>query len=171
MEYPDQTFNIYGPTVSARGEAESYLNNRIIKGNNIWYYHDGKDAGDQIYCSTPNKQGMGGATTSMSTKDGIFEETGIWHSNSKSLYDATGVDLRNNHKLSYAICLEPQDQGHYQPYSIKQVLVVKNNLITYFDEGRDKAQELANELNKKVFLLTNMTGGGSAGWVKPISTS
>lgn len=166
--YEDQLFNISGPIVSSREEASSRMFTRVPTEKAVWYYTDGENAASNIYCSTRNKEGMGGATVEMHTPDGVFPETGIWHSNADSLFNATGIDIRDKHLTSYIVCLEiERPKNWYEATLCKQVQAVELSVVGEFNPGKEVAQRIANKLDRKVFFMRKSTGGGSSGWINP----
>ncbi len=166
----DREFNICGPMISAQHEASSKIYNRVIsKKGTTWYYLEGPGAASNIYKISKNKNGMGGAKIKFQTKEGVFEETGVWNVSSEYLFRDTGIDLRNTHIYSYAISLQAESTGSYSPYKLKHVLVAEYNKIGNGKEAREKAKELSKKFNQKVFLIEKTAGGGSAGWIKNIN--
>ena len=66
--------------------------------------------GDHIYCGTLDKnkreQGFGGRTMDFIRENGdVVTLYGPWHSNSKALFEQTGVDVRNQHHTMGCVAL------------------------------------------------------------------
>src|ERR1700749_4176133 len=87
------------------------------EGVTYWFWpsvHD--EAGAMVHVGSimaaTRSDGYGGRTLDFPTKDGIIKIQGPWHSNTDSLYERTGVDLRDKHCTWGAISLKRGMEGN-----------------------------------------------------------
>lgn len=95
-----QTFEIKPPINKTIPQHPSIYTYNKIKGRSgdIWYYKDGKFAGDYIYVSNNDKSGFYGHIICFKLVNGKVDEiVGPWHSNSETLFADTGINLTNKH--------------------------------------------------------------------------
>lgn len=117
------------------------------------YYHDPRDKGSQ---------GFSGSTLAFRLEDGsVYEAKGPWHSNSDSLYKATGYDIRDKSAAQVAIGLEYRSGF----MTIGKVIYLDEvPVIGKFDRDKDIALKFANQLNRPVMRLRKSASGSSLGW-------
>lgn len=91
-------------------------------------------------------------------------------SNSQSLYQETGVDVRRQCRLSYIISEGregiPRERDIYK-YKYTNVYAFEEGILESYDYPRKLARETANTIGKKVFVTVKSSGGGLLGWEEP----
>lgn len=132
--------------------------------------------GDFIHYWNPNEkptrptlQGYGGRTLKFVLEDGIiFECSGPWHSNSDSLYENTGIDLRDKHMTFVVISKEEEFDSVEMNTIMLDVLYIDNEPnIGNFNRGEILAKDFANKIGKTVHLYSQSKGGSYCGSICP----
>lgn len=133
---------------------------RKIEGPNRTSYLipvDVENVGDYVHCDPNNKdsQGYAGREMSFKLEDGsAYKCIGPWHTNTRSVKQATGLDLENKHYHMCAIYTEDK-----LLYLTELILGMYPNQGIY--NYAEKAQAFANNLNKTVSVFVNTNGGSS----------
>lgn len=159
----NKEFNFRQPVTSSQGDVSSNLFRRITKGIDVWYVAEVPNSADYIYHVTTNLNGHAGVKLTFKTNEGSFEEVGVWRSNPDALFNATGVDIRDKHLMSYIISLDKlHSVENYGPDMYIDVLYFQENVLTTFTHFKEKAQEYADKLQRTVYIGRRSAGGGSA---------
>lgn len=162
---PEQFVVRRQPMVSASGEAES-RQYTLFKGKSgrIWLVADQPNAADNIYVSDPKRGSEGFAGRVITFKLGggsSISLQGPWHSNSESLLDDTGVDIRDQHLTFVVISREREIGEHYEPI-MKDILHIDSKpTIGSFQRGGHMAQRFAKKLGGPIWCYSESTGGSS----------
>lgn len=164
-------FSIYGPMISGQAELEDRIYKKVEGKRGFWYIAIQENAGDNVYFAAKNSdpnayfQGFGGATLTFKLEDGTEEKVkGPWHSNSGSLFDDTGYDVRDKYLTQGIIAKNrefSEDIRHGDIYT---------NVLHYdetaklgkFNRIEEMAQQFANELNCEIYYAMKSSGGGSS---------
>ncbi len=166
-------FSIYQPMVSASGEAESRVYRLITpeKGPR-WVVAVQGNPADNIYKDGgPGSEGMAGRTLTFPLEDGTSVDfKGPWKCMAGSLFEATGVDVRDLCETHGIIALR-RENG---PDAARMRLTYNEFYdVLHLDEGwqlgtYDRIDELAykfaKELGVKVWFSVISHGGGRASW-------
>lgn len=132
------------------------------KQGNIWLVANQEEAADNIYVHKPKdtkSQGFAGRTLEFKLEDGtIYKAQGPWHSNADSLYEDTGVDVRDTHSTFVVLGME-RTFVDWQS-GIKD--------IVYQDEkptlGRyDRYKEIMKKYPEAKYYFMKSRGGASCG--------
>tara|TARA_R110000850_G_scaffold270524_1_gene403606 strand:- start:885 stop:1400 length:516 start_codon:yes stop_codon:yes gene_type:complete len=162
-------FSLSQGMISSQGEVQERVFEKVQGKRYTWYVAMQEDRADNVYVSTENKQGMGGAVLPFKLQDGSIDQVQApWHSSSCSLLEDTGLDVTNTSRLSYIISeVRESPTEHYGAYTCKGVLEhVEEELMT-FNTPEERGQYFANKLGKMVYVTSRSSGGGCAGWSKP----
>jgi len=134
---------------------------------------------EQIHVHDPkdtHSDGYGGSTLTFALEDGTeYKAKGPWHSNSYSLFAATGVDLRDTNwtygcvakkrvVLSHKNGNAPHDQYEGVLYADKEPV------LGVFDRLQKIAVEWADKLGHPVACYSSSKGGSSSGYELPSGT-
>jgi hypothetical protein len=167
-------FTIYQGMRGGQHEQSIRKYKKIVGKSGIWYIAIQEDEGDNIYFTKGNgvfSQGFAGSNLSFILEDGTEEYVqGPWHSNSGALLADTGYDTSHKHLTRGIIALDSEPVlESYNKTQHKEVLHYDEEPVIG-DHSRIEimAQEFANKLNKSVYAAKVSTGGGSAGWIKPL---
>ena len=165
-------FSIFGrPMTCGQSELTSRQYKKIVGKRGNWYVAIQENAADNVYFASRSKErsdGFGGATLSFLLEDGTIDKVqGPWHSNSDSLFEDTGYDIRNQYFTQGIIAKtevcskmgqeEYTDVLHYDEVGV----------LGKFKRIEDLAQELANKHNCKVYYAVKSSGGGSKYFKEP----
>lgn len=140
----------------------------------VWFYTlEDYDPAGHIYChhyEDEESKGFGGRTIVFNIgKSGQYHAAGPWHSNSDSLFEHTGVDLRNKH-LTF-VCVARHRVFEQNDTILEDILYIdKLPTLGKFDRGKEIAQKLADELKVPVCRYSESTGGSSCGYEYPTGT-
>lgn len=129
-----------------------------------WLVRDGRGAGDHVYVEAGSGSlGFAGATLPFTLMDGSeLKLVGPWHSNSRALFEDTGVDVRDRHLTRVTIGL-----GRNWP-DLTDILYSEPEFAeTEWDAGEEIAQALANHLGRAVQLKVERAGGTSWAMIEP----
>lgn len=158
------------PMVSGQAQAQGRKLRKVRYGNSGYAYYypvDCPNPADYIYCTTSNKEGMGGATLKLTLEDGTIEDVQApWHSNSGALYKATGVDIRDKSLVTYIIAKTRIPQDSYQDYVFEDVLEHKQDILCKFELPKQRLEALLEEHKCDLYLLSKTSGGSSSGLYK-----
>jgi len=139
----------------------------------IWMIPTQKAAGDNIYCGydyDTKSEGFGGQwlTFKVTGEDQTIRLQGPWHSNSNALFQATGINVRNQHLTQVTI-----SRGKINNV-MKDVIVDfldDEPKLGLFDRGTKLAQEFVNFVEYPVCCYIKSSGGSSTCWIYPEGTS
>ena len=156
------------------GEKKKYkIYNDIKEPGRLWVVAIQDNAADDIFVGFPydtKSQGFYGDWLTFETEGGSkIRLQGPWHSNSKAMYENTGIDIRDKSKTFIAIGIGymPKING-----TIKDVIYKDEDfMIGPYNRGDELAQKYANELGCPVFCWTRSMGGSHSGWVYPAGTN
>ena len=146
---------------------------RHIKGKSgNWYIQiNAYDLAGKIFFSSFSNilsEGFGGRELEFKLEDGsIAKEQGPWHSNSTSLFEDTGFNLKNNH-LTWGIIGLDRDGDFYNQNMIDVLYVDKDWIEGSFDRIKILAQKISNKIQKPVIAFSQSSGGSSTTTYKPI---
>jgi len=166
MDWQDDPYSM----TCGSADAEQRIYHKVI-GNSgrIWLYADQPNSADNIYVSgDKNSDGFAGRTLSFLLDDGsLLQLTGPWHTNAESLFNDTGVDLRDK-RYTRLIVGESGQYDHYKGTVVKNVLYEEKTwVLGSFNRPNIKAQQLVNELNKPLYVVIKTQGGAQYSWIKP----
>jgi hypothetical protein len=158
------------PMVCGSAEAESRRYHKYVgKSGKIWLVADQPDAAANVYVEGgPNSDGFGGRTLTFTLVDGTeLKLKGPWHANSDSLFQDTGIDVRDKH-YTFVVIIRGRESGK-QYESIMMDVLYKDDepQLGSFHRGDLLAREWAQGLGAPVFLYSQSSGGSSCGQVKP----
>jgi len=163
------------PTRFGRDEVKKRVYRKVETEAKIWYIPIQDNAADDLHVFIKNKggkigsfEGYGGATLNFLLEDGTTDAVkGPWHSNSLSLFNDTGIDLRNNTITIGAIGKDRTFEGNTT--FLEDVLYEDTDwVLGSFNRIKDMAQEFADKLGIKVWYYSQSTGGSSTCWLDPI---
>lgn len=164
-------FSISGPMICGSYEAERKDYRRVIgRSGRRWYVPMNNSPADGIHVSGgPSSDGYGGRTLAFKCSDGgVYEERGPWHSNADSLFQDTGVDVRDTHMMTYVISLGRESLDHLGSYKMLDVLeMVLTPTAMRYNTPAEHAKAYANALGRTVYVSSKSVGGGCAGWQSP----
>tara|TARA_R110000851_G_scaffold203585_2_gene355432 strand:+ start:472 stop:990 length:519 start_codon:yes stop_codon:yes gene_type:complete len=162
-------FSLSQGMISSQGEVQERVFERVQGKRYTWYVALQEDRADNVYVSTENKQGMGGAILPFKLQDGNVDQVQApWHGNSRSLLEDTGLDVTNTSKLSYIISEERESPTeHYGAYTCKGVLEYVEEGLMSFNTPEERGQYFANKLGKLVYVTSRSSGGGCASYSEP----
>lgn len=152
------------PTISAIGEAAKYVYKKIEKCGDTWLIPLNSHPADGIHLDKhdPKSEGYGGSYLDFILEDGSTHRAkGPWHSNSRSLYECTGYDIRDKH-LTFVVLsrkMEYDSKSYFSP-------IMKD--VVYIDEaptvGRfERYKELAKQYPQAKYFYYRSGGGGGYG--------
>jgi hypothetical protein len=125
---------------------------------------------DNVYVEGgPNSNGFAGRTLDFTLENGeVISLKGPWHTNADSLFEDTGVDIRDKHLTFTVIGLDRThtDRG-YRTIINDVIYKDKESTIGEYYRGTKIAMQLAKELNKPVMCYSKSEGGSSCGFVYP----
>ena len=160
------------PMICASAEAEQRKYRKINgKHGSIWLVAVQDNPASNIYYWSPGKSdGFAGRTLRFELEDGShLDLQGPWHSNAEDLFTTTGVDVRDKY-LTFGIIAKSSEHktiknpGYLNSYVtvFKDVLYQdKDWTVGYFDRIEDMAQNMANELGKKVVFYSQSQCGST----------
>lgn len=116
-------------------------------------------------------QGYGGSTLTFNLDDGSsIKVKGPWHGNAESLFEHTGVDVRDKHYTRVAVgltrvgwpecnsvCGAVEDIVYSEPEPV----------LGLFTRDKDIARTFAKDLGQTVYVIMASSGGGSSYEQKP----
>lgn len=158
------------PMVCGSSEAESRKYHKHIgKSGKIWLVADQGDAAANVYVEDgPNSDGFGGRTLTFPLVDGTeVKLKGPWHANSESLFQDTGVDVRDKHYTFVVISRKRESGEFYESIMVDVLYRDDAPQLGSFHRGDVLARQWAREVNAPVFLYSQSKGGSSCGQVKP----
>lgn len=155
--------------ICGSAEAERHVYQKVVgKSGRTWLFMP--DSADNIYVSgDKGSQGFAGRTLTFKLEDGSeMKLTGPWHSNSRALFDDTGVDLRAKH-MTFVVIAEGRkcEAPRYQTILTNVIYKDEAPQRSEFKRGDTMAQKLANELGKTLYVYSQTAGGSSCGPVNP----
>jgi hypothetical protein len=125
---------------------------------------------DDIYVEGgPNSDGFAGRTLNFTLDSGeVVSLKGPWHTSAGSLFNDTGVDLRDKYLTFVVIGLGRASTDVGYRTIIKDVIYIDEKpTIGEYYRGTKIAMKLAKELNKPVMCYSKSTGGSSSCLVYP----
>jgi hypothetical protein len=128
-----------------------------IKGatGDIWYFKDGKFAGDHIYISNSDRSGFLGKTVDFKLVDGSIDSVvGPWHANSETLLADTAVDLTKQHATFIVI-------SRNKVKNIMEDVLYSDKYFIESEFGRYKqlAKQWSEKINKETYFYQETSGG------------
>jgi len=162
---------------SGMEEAEIRRYQKVIgESGRTWLYAIQPNAGDNIYVSASPYEletdyngfrGFSGSTLKFVLKDdSILELKAPWHSNSESLFEDTGIDLRDQH-LTFVVIGLGIESDNYKETITDVIYKDSKPHVGLFEWGKLYAQELANQFKQRVVCYTRTAGGSSTEWILP----
>jgi len=163
---------------SGAAEAAKFLYRKIVdaKGH-VWLYPvNSETPAEQVHFHAPedkNSQGYGGSTLHFELEDGtIYAAKGPWHANADSMFEATGIDIRETHRTFG--CVAKHREYKSKPGSYAGVTTFrgllhadKEPVIGKFSRIHDLAKEWADKLGHPVAYYSESKGGSSSGYEVP----
>lgn len=147
--------------------------NDIKEPGRLWLIAEQDNAADNIFVGFPydtKSQGFYGDWLTFEIDTGTkIRLQGPWHSNSKAMYENTGIDIRDKSKTFVVIGngYVPNNNG-----LIKDIIYKDDDFVIGRHERGDKlAQKYANELGHPVFRWVRGMGGSHSGWIYPEGTN
>lgn len=128
-----------------------------------WFYPvDHDEPGAHVYFDPfDNKsQGFGGATLSFPCDDGVtYNVKGPWHGNTESLFEDTGVDLRDKHRTFIVLSKDRILEGYTTVMKDVVYQDPKGGIVGKFDRW----EELVKQYPEAKFYYSASRGGSSCG--------
>ena len=151
------------PMICASSEAESHKYRLYTQDSaRSWLVADVPNAGDYIY-SSGGKGFCGRVITFPLVGGGELQLKGPWLSNSKSLFERTGVDVRDKHLIWGCIGLSRENFN-----TINDVIYMDDEpVVGLFNRIELLAQEYADKLGVKVYFYSQSIGGSTSFWAEP----
>lgn len=120
----------------------------------------------------PHSQGYGGGTITFPLEDGTtYNVKGPWHSNSESLYNDTGVDIRATYRTYGCVALNLRYDNRGTGIFENLIYVEREPTIGSFDRITDIAQAEADKRGHPIAACSISRGGGHMGWEYPTGTT
>lgn len=137
----------------------------------VWLYDlSAKSPAGAIYFDNPNddkSDGFGGATLTFKVgKCGKYTAKGPWHANPDSMYNATGIDLRDK-SLTFVVVARKRIYEGYNAVLEDILYIDKEPTLGNFSRYEGIAQKFADDEGKPVFYHSESSGGSSNGPVYP----
>ena len=159
------------PMVSGIGEQESIKLWEFVtdaKGTYWLWPVDHDEPGAHVHCgsTTVRSEGYGGRTMKFPTRNGVVTLLGPWHSDTDSLYERTGVDLRDKHR-TFGVVAEESSHGFYATYTKLLHIDPDGGVVGRFERIKELAKKLATERKQRLYYYSESNGGSSAGSVEP----
>lgn len=146
------------------------------KNGRIWLVANKSNLADHIYVAAhpdENKKGyrgfrgFGGSTLTFHLENGTtLSLQGPWKSNSDSLFQSTGYDIRDQH-LTYGAVGLGRIYKNNICYLLDIIYCDHQPVIGIFDRIKIIAQEYANKLQQTIYYFNQSNGGSSCGPVDP----
>lgn len=160
------------PMISGQGEAQSrQYHMHVGKSGRRWLVAVQEAAAENIYVEGgPNSDGFGGATLTFPIEEGEpVVLKGPWHANADSLFQDTGIDVRDRHRTFVVVA---KDRHYENGRTILTGILHKDPepQLGSFHRGDLIAREIARKLDCPVILYSQSSGGSSCGPVKPDDT-
>ena len=153
----------------AEAEARKYIP-IITEDGCLWLVADQPNMADHVYyCAfDPKSQGFGGSTLTFQLVDGdSIDLQGPWHGNADSLFEDTGIDIRDT-RLTYVVIARERTHDEHWRSVLKDILYEdKEPTMGIFHRGEVIAKEIANGIGHPVILYSESQGGSSEGPVRP----
>ncbi len=156
---------------SAEAEKHRY-HIHVDKSGKRWLVADQPDCASNVYVEGgPNSNGFGGRELSFTLVDGsILKLKGPWHTNADSLFQATGVDVRDKY-LTYGVVAEKREyrkkDGGMRATLISILHQDAKPVIGKFNRIQQIALGIAKKLNQTVQYYSESAGGSSCGPISP----
>lgn len=113
-------------------------------------------------------EGYGGRTLEFPLVDGsVCALQGPWHSNADSLFEDTGIDLREQHQTWVVVARRQEHRRHMARAYLDIVHVDPEPVEGHFDRGQHLAEKLADELCEPLTVYRESRGGASMGGYIP----
>lgn len=158
------------PMICGSSEAESRRYHKHVgKSGKVWLVADQEDAAANVYIEGgPNSDGFGGRTLTFPLVDDTeVKLKGPWHTNADSLFQDTGVDVRDRHYTFVVISRSRELGEHYESIMIDVLYKDDAPQLGSFHRGDLLARNWANQIGASVFLYSQSKGGSSCSQVKP----
>lgn len=158
------------PMTCGSSEAESRRYHKHVgKSGKVWLVADQEDAAANVYVEGgPNSDGFGGRTLTFSLVDGTeIKLKGPWHANSDSLFQDTGIDVRDKHYTFVVISRRRKSGEHYESVMVDVLYRDERPQLGSFHRGDLLARQWTKNTGASVFLYSQSSGGSSCGQVKP----
>lgn len=162
----EKRFNISQGMICGSAEAEKRTY-KLLKGKSgkKWLIACQANEADNIYVEgEKDSDGFGGRVLNFLLKNGkTISLKGPWHSNSDSLFNDTGYDVRNKCFTQGIIALKIKESDYYKGTLYSDILFEDQKAtLGKYNRIENKAQEFANKLNKKIHYAVISKGGGSS---------
>jgi hypothetical protein len=141
-------------------EAEKRVYRKVECKRGVWLVAVQPNAAENVYFHNPRdtkSQGFGGRTLSFPLEDGtVYEAKGPWHGNADSLFNDTGVDVRNTHYTFVVLAMERDGW----PTVLRDVVYKDAAPVL----GRfDRYKELMRQYPQAMQYYSQSSGGSSCG--------
>jgi hypothetical protein len=168
----DIDFNIRGPMISASADAEVRRYHLVREPNGReWVYADQENAADNIYADGgQGSRGMGGRTLTFTLVNGeTVNFIGPWKGNADSLFEKTGVDLREKYQTTGVVARYRDLAVWPKADTYRDVLHYDGDewVVGEFNRIEKIAQVEANKLQERVYFAFRAHGGGHSGFCDP----
>jgi len=158
--------------VNASAEAETKVYKAVPSNltNKVWLVPLNESPGN-IYCDPKdsNSNGFGGSILKFQLEDGtIHEAKGPWHSNPDSLFEHTGIDLRNYH-MTFGVIADKIECNYKTMEYTATGIYYKDEQLTIGKHSRikDLSKYYANLLGKRISYFAKSEGGSCLAWADP----
>jgi hypothetical protein len=142
----------------------------VGKSGRRWLVAIQPNEADNVYVEGgPNSDGFAGSILSFTLESGeVISLKGPWHTNADSLFNDTGIDIRDKHLTFVVIGLDRTHTDRGYRTVIKDVIYKdKEPTIGAYYRGTKIAMQLAKELNRPVMCYSKSENGSSSGLVYP----
>jgi len=164
-------FSIHGRMICGSAEVEERIFKKIQGKRGVWYVAIQDNPADNVYFTKNDgkySEGFAGRVLPFLLEDGTIDQIqGPWHSNSDSLYEDTGYDVRNKY-LTQGIIAKRRKYDYFNGDRYTGVLHYDEEAVLGdYDRIENLAQEYANKLGVKVYYAVKTAGGGSSHMKEP----
>lgn len=172
MTNPNEFTIEHAPMICGSREAEIRTYRRVDgQAGRVWLVAIQENAGDNVYVwygEGVASEGFAGRTISFRMEDGsTLALKAPWASNTDSLLQDTGVDLRATHLTFGVIARERRMDERYRTVLSDIVYQDPAPVVGLFDRIQTLAQALADRQGEKLVYFSKSQGGSSCGWVYP----
>jgi hypothetical protein len=143
-------------------QPDMLFNKHTGKSGSIWYVGDCEEKGAHVFCSTRDKSGFGGGEIKFPLKDGAVDSIkGPWHSSCDSLFDDTGIDVRDKHFTMGIISKGRGFTGNPYHYTIMKDVLYRDDkpILGDFHRVTLLAMEISKKMDASVYCYNESRGG------------
>ena len=159
--------------ISGLGEALGRKYKKVKgKSGNFWFIPLQDNPADNIYMDNPkdrDSKGFGGRIVNFELDNGeVYLAHGPWHSNADSLFEDTGIDVRDLYFTKVILGTGGVEYQGGHSFKIKEVVYQEDEFkLGSYRRGEELAQEYANKLKKNIHGWIESKSGGHSIFTKP----